>query len=268
VIRPVFDGQAQPEPNRPLPSFSCSSSRGNPRRPRETKDEHEGEEEILREFVRLPLLIFIDSWAPLSQLRFPWKPMKCAGYLISVKAHHPANRHADRVMANNDVTLDAREEIAHGRQPCGKIFQIIASLKPRQGLRLLAPFEPVPLFERLSDCGFGYHARELANGDWEVRFAREITENQVERLAATPASPSHSCGCHEPAVVDARGLEPPGPMVRVLEALEQLPPGQSLRALTDRPPLHLYPMLEERGFTGQTERRADGAFQTIIRATR
>jgi uncharacterized protein (DUF2249 family) len=168
-------------------------------------------------------------------------------------------------MANHDVTLDAREEIAHGRQPCGKIFQIIASLKPRQGLRLLAPFEPVPLFERLADCGFGYHARELPNGDWEVRFAREITQNQVERQAAVTAGSPRGCGCHEPELLDARGLEPPEPMVRVLEALEHLPPGESLRALTDRPPLHLYPMLEARGFTGQTERLADGAFQTTIR---
>jgi uncharacterized protein (DUF2249 family) len=168
-------------------------------------------------------------------------------------------------MTTSDVTLDARVEIAQGRQPCGKILQIISSLKPRQGLRLLAPFEPVPLFERLSDCGFGYEARELPNGDWEVRFAREINQNSVERLGAAKATGDHpGCGCHEPTEVDARGLEPPEPMVRVLEALEHLPHGRSLRVLTDRPPLHLYPLLEQRGFSGQTERLPDGTFRTTI----
>jgi uncharacterized protein (DUF2249 family) len=170
-----------------------------------------------------------------------------------------------RVMANNDVTLDARVEIAQGRQPCGKILQIISSLKPHQGLRLLAPFEPVPLYERLANQGFGHEARELPGGDWEVRFAREITENREDRLSGSSLPHAHH-GCGSPAVseVDARGLEPPEPLMRVLDALEKLPPGQSLRALTDRPPLHLYPLLEQRGFTADTEPLPEGGFQTRI----
>lgn len=54
-------------------------------------------------------------------------------------------------------------------------------------------------------------------------------------------------------------------MVRILEALDGLPAGGVLRARTDRRPMHLYPLLEDRGFTAETEQEADGSFLTFIR---
>jgi len=65
--------------------------------------------------------------------------------------------------------------------------------------------------------------------------------------------------------IDARGLEPPQPIVTILEALERLPNGAQLRARTDRRPMHLYAQLEERGFVGDTEAQPDGSFVTRIR---
>jgi TusA-related sulfurtransferase len=65
--------------------------------------------------------------------------------------------------------------------------------------------------------------------------------------------------------VDARGLEPPQPMLRILEALAALAAGATLRARTDRRPMHLYPLLAERGFTAETEEQTDGSFVTHIR---
>lgn len=65
--------------------------------------------------------------------------------------------------------------------------------------------------------------------------------------------------------LDARGLEPPQPMVRILEALAALPPGAELRARTDRRPMHLYAQLERRGFTAETRQEHDGSFVTHIR---
>lgn len=54
-------------------------------------------------------------------------------------------------------------------------------------------------------------------------------------------------------------------MVRILEALDALPAGGVLRARTDRRPMHLYPLLEERGFIAETQQEADGSFLTFIR---
>jgi uncharacterized protein (DUF2249 family) len=64
--------------------------------------------------------------------------------------------------------------------------------------------------------------------------------------------------------VDARGLEPPQPLVKILEALSALPDGANCLARTDRRPMHLYAQLAERGFTGQTEEQEDGSFITRI----
>ncbi len=69
----------------------------------------------------------------------------------------------------------------------------------------------------------------------------------------------------ESVEVDARGLEPPQPMLRILERLATLPAGATLRARTDRRPMHLYPLLAERGFTAETEAQSDGSFVTFIR---
>ena len=65
--------------------------------------------------------------------------------------------------------------------------------------------------------------------------------------------------------LDARGLEPPQPLVVILEALGNLPEAGVIRAHTDRRPLHLYAQLEERGFTGESEEQHDGSFITTIR---
>jgi TusA-related sulfurtransferase len=64
--------------------------------------------------------------------------------------------------------------------------------------------------------------------------------------------------------VDARGLEPPQPMVRILEAVADLPAGATLHALTDRRPLHLYAHLEAQGFRAESQEQPDGSVLTHI----
>ena len=88
--------------------------------------------------------------------------------------------------------------------------------------------------------------------------------------AAAVSFPACGCGCSEtaPAEVvdlDARGLEPPQPMVKILEALSNAPANAALRARTDRRPVHLYPILESRGFTGESEEQPDGSYLSRIR---
>lgn len=48
--------------------------------------------------------------------------------------------------------------------------------------------------------------------------------------------------------LDNRGLSPPEPLVRTLEALGGLGEGSVLRVLMDREPILLYPELERRGW--------------------
>lgn len=55
-------------------------------------------------------------------------------------------------------------------EPFAKIMNTVAQLRPDERLRLLAPFEPVPLYSVLARKGFSHTAREIENGDWEVVF--------------------------------------------------------------------------------------------------
>ena len=65
--------------------------------------------------------------------------------------------------------------------------------------------------------------------------------------------------------LDARGLEPPQPMMKILEAIAVLPADAMLAAHTDRQPMLLYPLLEQRGFTYETIKQSDGSHLTHIR---
>ena len=68
--------------------------------------------------------------------------------------------------------------------------------------------------------------------------------------------------------LDVRGLEPPQPMVAVLERLETLAPGETLTVIHDRRPIFLYPQLDERGFTHRTDEAEPGVIRIVIeRAT-
>lgn len=51
---------------------------------------------------------------------------------------------------------------------------------------------------------------------------------------------------------DARGLEPPEPLFRTLDLIEEMQPGQTLKLLIHREPLMLYPHLQEMGIAWKT----------------
>lgn len=173
-------------------------------------------------------------------------------------------------MTQRIVTLDVREDFRTGQHPCDKIQNALSEVGDGETLRLLVPFEPVPIFEVARNKGLGHEARQTPDGDWEVFFSRRPASGS--ETVQRPERKGHSCGCGcnatdptEVVDVDARGLEPPQPMVKILEALTALPGGALLRARTDRRPIHLYPMLEARGFGGESEEQTDGSFITHIR---
>lgn len=70
------------------------------------------------------------------------------------------------------LELDVRPLVARQRPPLPAIQQAIARLKPGQALRLIAPFEPVPLYEFMTARGFARETRETETGVWTVLFSR------------------------------------------------------------------------------------------------
>ena len=65
-------------------------------------------------------------------------------------------------------------------------------------------------------------------------------------------------------LVDARWLEPPEPMEKVLRTLALLRPGQSIRLLLHREPFPLYSLLAESGYRHATQMEDDGSYVILI----
>lgn len=164
--------------------------------------------------------------------------------------------------ASRRVDLDVREDIRRGQEPFARIMAAVKALAPGQALVLRAPFEPIPLYDVLGKRGFRHWTERHADADWSVWFYRDVAE-------AGPARPASASAAAGPDVllIDVRGLEPPQPMVRVLEGVERLGRGQRLQVLHDRRPLFLYPQLEAQGLAHETEEIEPGLVRiTIVRS--
>ncbi len=165
------------------------------------------------------------------------------------------------------ATLDVRPILAAGGEPFEEIMLAVASLSPGQGLRLLASFKPVPLFGLMSQRGYTHAEREIGGGDWEVTFSPAANGGaQTHTAAAGAAAPPAAKSAPQP-FLDVRGLPPPEPMQRALEAVEALGAGESMVLLTDREPTLLHQELARRSHAYSCESSADGWRTTIRHGT-
>ena len=71
------------------------------------------------------------------------------------------------------LELDVRPLCAARQAPLGAILDAVGRLAPAQALRLIAPFEPVPLYQLLGGQGFSAAARQRGDGAWEITFSRD-----------------------------------------------------------------------------------------------
>jgi TusA-related sulfurtransferase len=66
--------------------------------------------------------------------------------------------------------------------------------------------------------------------------------------------------------LDNRDLDPPEPMVRILETIETMAPGEVLSALLCREPIFLFPELAKRGHGWRGAFEADGkTYKVLVR---
>lgn len=65
-------------------------------------------------------------------------------------------------------------------------------------------------------------------------------------------------------VLDVRGLEPPEPLERALDAVASLQPGEWVRMIHSREPCLLYPLLEKRGFQYLAEAKSEDLHEILI----
>jgi uncharacterized protein (DUF2249 family) len=184
--------------------------------------------------------------------------------LTPVKAPHAGWMQTGAMNHPKVVTIDVRPDIESGHEPFNRIMRAVSSLTPGQKLLLLAPFEPVPLYRVMVSQGFSHVGEQAPSGHWEILFERD--EANVP-ATITAVAPDDCPGLRKKPCcieIDARGLEPPMPMVRILEAIETLPDETAIIAHTDRRPAFLLEELPNRGFSGETKQAPDGSYVTHI----
>lgn len=168
-------------------------------------------------------------------------------------------RALDEVPEARRAHLDVREDIRQGREPLARIMAAVKALGGDQVLVVRAPFEPIPLYDVLGKRGFAHWTERHAPDDWSVSFYRDpATRAWPPPAPATPVGPRRT-------ILDVRGLEPPQPMVRVLQEIDRLGPGAELEVRHDRRPMLLYPQLDEGGFVHETDEPEPGLVRIVIR---
>lgn len=165
-----------------------------------------------------------------------------------------------------------------GRVKHAQIFQRWFDLPVGQYLVLLNDHDPIPLryqFEAEFPEAFGWEYLERGPEEFRVKITklRAVAARTPEPPAAArrPRDPGAASGKPVPADgvqdIDVRGLEPPEPLIRILDRLESLPAGASLRARTDREPCHLFGEATQRGFRHESREQPDGSWlTTLVRA--
>ena len=158
--------------------------------------------------------------------------------------------------------------------PCrikhGQIFQRWLDLPVGEYFVLVNDHDPVPLYYQ-----FAAQFPEAFTWTYLLRGPDEF-QVQITKVAPVTAEGPlpQGCGGHDDVPtthsvgefeeLDARGLEPPEPLVRILAALEALAPGRRLRAITDREPCHLFGEAEARGFRHDSREQPNGSWVTVL----
>jgi uncharacterized protein (DUF2249 family) len=188
----------------------------------------------------------------------------------------------DLVAPDRIIDLDVRDDLRNGQEPFSRIMAARRELAPDGALRLRAIFEPAPLYGVMAKQGLSHWTDRLAADDWLIWFYPAALDEAAAASAGAGAgagaaatagdSPNAASAraalppAAEPLVLDVRGLEPPEPMQRTLEALATLPPGGVLIQLNVRVPQMLLPQLEARGYRYEVHTEAGDRVRVVIHA--
>ena len=156
-------------------------------------------------------------------------------------------------------SLDVRPILARGEQPFKLINEAARSVAVGEVLSLRTPFDPVPLRDVLAKQEFEAYTTG-AGDDWTTLFYR-IREARAAKPVITAES---GAPVTAEVTIDVSELVPPEPMMKILAALAELPDGGQLTVHHVRRPMHLYPRLDELGYTHTTTEIAHDKVQLVI----
>lgn len=156
--------------------------------------------------------------------------------------------------------LDVRPLLERGEEPFGVITEAARETGLGETLALRTTFDPIPLRDVLGQQGFEAFTSGSGN-DWTTLFHRIREAKGTQKR--TPATPAGAPVTAE-VTIDVSELVPPEPMMKILAALEELPDGGQLTVHHVRRPMHLYPRLDELGYSHETTELAPDKVQLLI----
>lgn len=163
------------------------------------------------------------------------------------------------ISTKKTVELDVRPILASGQDPFKDIMEKVKSLKGDETLMIINTFEPIPLYSVLGKRGFS-HKTINENGEWKIYFFKEenfTTDNETK-------IDNKSKFNEEVFELDVRNLEPPEPMIKILEILPKLSDDTILLVHHHREPLMLYDKLIERGYSAVTNKIEENYYKIVI----
>lgn len=174
----------------------------------------------------------------------------------------------------NKVELDVREELRSKRDPFEIIMGAVKKMDKDDLLVLHATIKPVPLLGLMKLKGYTGKSDRVAPDHWVTRFVHKshaalLMEGHAEEEQEEEAySMRPTGGPSRTLELDNRGLEPPQPMVRTLDALKKAAPGDKVKIHNDRVPAFLLEEIKEMGYPCEIDNQPDGsAIVTIEKLT-
>lgn len=160
--------------------------------------------------------------------------------------------------------LDVRSILRDGGEPFPVIMETVAGLGPGEGLRLVATFRPVPLFSVMARHGYDHQANEIGNGEWEVLFTPVAAPDMV--VLSPPGVTNPDTWPDPSEYLDLSAADAAGQISQVLDAVDDVQPGEVIFALFAAEPVALYNELFSRGhmWTGNFDTTRT-AFRMFIR---
>ncbi|WP_442587233.1 DUF2249 domain-containing protein [Pedobacter sp. AW31-3R] len=199
--------------------------------------------------------------------------MKAIGFVIDetiiVDEQSPAP--VDMIDFNRQtkvLELDVRPFLERNTDPLKEILRLASRLQPGERLKIISPFIPVPLLSVLEGKGFLSHTDGMEPNlflTWFEKINKQEnslnTEDEVPENGHLPEISNVEQGSGDTGFneilhrytpdkvqyIDVRELEMPGPMLRIMEGLDNLPDDNLLYVYHKKVPAFLLPELHKRG---------------------
>lgn len=173
------------------------------------------------------------------------------GFPVPDEAIHTINT---AVVPVYDSQLDVRPQLAKGADPFNLIMKEVRELGEGKTLLLINAFEPLPLIRILKDKGYLISVCNISADlvHTYITVTRGDTTTNAENDCIAKDGPLfdelRSRYKNKFVEIDVRHLEMPGPMITILNSIDQLTATEALYIHHKKVPVYLLPELKERGF--------------------